>query len=970
MALRSKVLCRAGTRGLKSIPRCNHKVARETGGKELLSFDSKDWQLLIAQQKQISNPVPGTSGHKRSRHSETSDPKKNDNRRSLRATVQGQYASTKAPVGEFTLQLLAGPGELFDELGVKLSSDGKTLSVFPHGVGEPVDKSRRVVEYFSSLAGREEEGKARTCVPAPLSPVFRSGLMNEITKGNINLGAARTDEGEEKPAVLSAGDPKSSLVVKGTCSLIRKKKQDLRGCGSSSLATLGEVNSSTVEASASPKQRAVRVCRLLKENFLLGILGASGDDPEKVRALARKTSLYVSGEGTLQLLPSAAVSEIKSTSYQTISGGSHGLLRSSVYRFLAGLFSPRADSSADFHRVNLIRMRRKEPSSQTGNITGPETSPVKLASLEEPVRSMPVTNRPETSIKIVHTDYTQHRGHPINRMIGWMNRFGELTFRNKETSYDVGRCMRLAKAIGVPQQMLKGAINAQSMKNRDFVVEVKERMLRQLWALINTENGVMVKQEDGKMRQYKFCVCRGNNPMLVKAVLKQRWWWSYGGKDDENLNLLWTQWCKKAFVQTLACARSATVPAAASSSSSNSLLIVPEDSRHQQDTKTNAAETPLRSAVCESVSPTAVRMCNHLERHYHLSNKKAMFINLSRYYLAMKEDPLNTLPLTFHIQHGTEDPEFVRFAEHFRTLEAQSPPRKAKHRRTGSERPRRCRNVWIVKPGEYSNRGHGIQVLNNFEEIRRIVSSVSGKGPAHTFIVQKYIENPLLVSRRKFDIRMFGMITSINGLMKGYFYEEGYIRTSSKEFSLKNLSNKAVHLTNDAVQQKEEDYGKFESGNKLSFSEFQKYLDGTSPGLNVDFCRDILPQIKVNCRASHRVENSHGHVPGGLSRDRPQSAAPHVRGKVSTFDFPPDVDLRLRFHARHRLQGLSNRGQHEPMSGGLVATSRSNYNDHGGFGFQVSIPSREPEVDWRWTHCSPHQIPGAGSYRPATFSPR
>ncbi len=32
---------------------------------------------------------------------------------------------------------------------------------------------------------------------------------------------------------------------------------------------------------------------------------------------------------------------------------------------------------------------------------------------------------------------------------------------------------------------------------------------------------------------------------------------------------------------------------------------------------------------------------------------------------------------------------------------------------------------------------------------------------------------------------------------------------------MNNLSNKLVHLTNDAVQKKSEDYGKFENGNKV-----------------------------------------------------------------------------------------------------------------------------------------------------------
>jgi tubulin--tyrosine ligase len=55
--------------------------------------------------------------------------------------------------------------------------------------------------------------------------------------------------------------------------------------------------------------------------------------------------------------------------------------------------------------------------------------------------------------------------------------------------------------------------------------------------------------------------------------------------------------------------------------------------------------------------------------------------------------------------------------------------------------------------------------------------------------------------------------------MKAYFYRDGYIRTSSKEFSMNNLYNKYVHLVNDAVQKYGEDYGKYEPGNKLTYCE-------------------------------------------------------------------------------------------------------------------------------------------------------
>ncbi len=64
------------------------------------------------------------------------------------------------------------------------------------------------------------------------------------------------------------------------------------------------------------------------------------------------------------------------------------------------------------------------------------------------------------------------------------------------------------------------------------------------------------------------------------------------------------------------------------------------------------------------------------------------------------------------------------------------------------------------------------------------------------------------------------MLVTNYGNMKGYFYEDGYLRTSSKEFSLNNLGNKYIHLTNDAIQKKSDDYGKFENGNKLSYADF------------------------------------------------------------------------------------------------------------------------------------------------------
>ena len=54
-------------------------------------------------------------------------------------------------------------------------------------------------------------------------------------------------------------------------------------------------------------------------------------------------------------------------------------------------------------------------------------------------------------------------------------------------------------------------------------------------------------------------------------------------------------------------------------------------------------------------------MYNRLQDNFHLSNKKALFLNMKVYYTSISGDEQNVfkyLPVTFHIKDGLEDPEF------------------------------------------------------------------------------------------------------------------------------------------------------------------------------------------------------------------------------------------------------------------------------------------------------------------------
>lgn len=117
-----------------------------------------------------------------------------------------------------------------------------------------------------------------------------------------------------------------------------------------------------------------------------------------------------------------------------------------------------------------------------------------------------------------------------------------------------------------------------------------------------------------------------------------------------------------------------------------------------------------------------------------------------------------------------------------------------------------------MKPAENSNRGQGIFVTSSLGDIRAAL------GQHQKLIVQSYIRNLLLYNGRKIDIRTYMLAVTIHGRLKVFWYDEGYIRTSSEPYDLSNLLDPFIHLTNDAIQKKGENYGRFEEGNKLTYS--------------------------------------------------------------------------------------------------------------------------------------------------------
>lgn len=206
---------------------------------------------------------------------------------------------------------------------------------------------------------------------------------------------------------------------------------------------------------------------------------------------------------------------------------------------------------------------------------------------------------------------------------------------------------------------------------------------------------------------------------------------------------------------------------------------------------------------------------NHLEFHQEITNKNKLFANLTLFCATANISIWDVVPMTFIIDFRSSNFNSQLHCFKLYMINADSKKWPPTHY-VG-------RNVWIMKPAGL-NRGRGIMVFNDIDTLEKEVKEItSNKTPGHatTYVIQKYIEKPLLIYNRKFDIRVWVLINQSENC---YFFPQGYLRTSSESFTLDSLSSKFIHLTNNAIQKDGKEYGKFESGNQMSFKQFQKYL--------------------------------------------------------------------------------------------------------------------------------------------------
>ncbi|XP_071623300.1 inactive polyglycylase TTLL10 isoform X2 [Heliangelus exortis] len=182
--------------------------------------------------------------------------------------------------------------------------------------------------------------------------------------------------------------------------------------------------------------------------------------------------------------------------------------------------------------------------------------------------------------------------------------------------------------------------------------------------------------------------------------------------------------------------------------------------------------------------------------------------------------------------------------------------------------------IWICKPSG-SNQGQGIfllktpAALHNFQarlhrREENPPNTVPHKAP-RARIVQRYIQQPLLLEGKKFDVRSYLLIACTAPFL--LFYAQGYLRLSCVNYDATS-DDLTVHLTNQSMQKKNPLYRQLKEETVWRMEHFNSYINEKfrkTNGLPKDWVFTVLTkrmqQIMVQCflAAKHKLDCKLGY---------------------------------------------------------------------------------------------------------------
>lgn len=115
--------------------------------------------------------------------------------------------------------------------------------------------------------------------------------------------------------------------------------------------------------------------------------------------------------------------------------------------------------------------------------------------------------------------------------------------------------------------------------------------------------------------------------------------------------------------------------------------------------------------------------------------------------------------------------------------------------------------MWIMKPTSRSQ-GKGIFLINKLAQIKKwsMQSRWAQMPLKEAYVISRYVEDPLLIGGKKFDLRLYVLVSSYRPL-RVYQYAHGFARFCNSKYTnaIDDMDNPFIHLTNVAIQKKNVD---------------------------------------------------------------------------------------------------------------------------------------------------------------------
>jgi hypothetical protein len=113
------------------------------------------------------------------------------------------------------------------------------------------------------------------------------------------------------------------------------------------------------------------------------------------------------------------------------------------------------------------------------------------------------------------------------------------------------------------------------------------------------------------------------------------------------------------------------------------------------------------------------------------------------------------------------------------------------------------------------------------------------------YVVSEYIPNPLLFENKKFDLRLYVLVTNVSPLT-AFLYQEGIVRLCTEDYNLSTPSLFA-HVTNTSVQKRNVDQKDFRQPSFNEICEFisRKYSQPKFEKLKKDINILLLESLKA-----------------------------------------------------------------------------------------------------------------------------